>query len=83
MQLQKYGYTLQLYKTKIDDETLNQSLLKIVNVLEQNGDSYIDLLPIKLDPIEFTIGEESQITWKKQYNINEERTEEECFNILK
>ena len=83
MQLQKYGYTLQLYKTKIDDETLNQSLLKIVNVLEQNGDSYIDLLPIKLDPIEFTIGEESQITWKKQYNINEERTAEECFNILK
>ena len=74
---------MQLYKTKIDEQTLNNSLLKIVNVLEQNGDTYVDTLPIKVDPFEFTISEESQIKWKEQNNINLERTAEECFNILK
>ena len=79
----KSGYFLNIYKTKIDENTLNQTLLKIVNVLEQNGDSYIDNLPIKVDPFEFTNGEESQIRWKQQNNIDIEKSAEECFNILK
>lgn len=79
----KLGYILQLYKTKIDDETLNEALLKIVNVLEQNSDTYIDNLPIKVEPFEFTISEESQIRWKNQNNIEEDKTAEECFYILK
>lgn len=80
----KLGNRLNLYKTKIDDETLNTSLLKIVNILEQNGDTYIDNLPIKLEPIEFTInGEEQQKKWKKQNNIEENKTAIECFELLK
>ena len=79
----KSSNSLQLYKTKIDDETLNNSLLKIVNVLEENSDSYTDSLPIKVDPFEFTISEETQKSWKKQNNISEEKNAEECFYILK
>ena len=79
----KSGYVLKLYKTKIDNETLNTSLLKIVNILEQNNDSYTDNLPIKVEPFEFTISEESQIKWKKSNNIDENKTAEECFYILK
>lgn len=79
----KSGYSLELYKTKIDDETLNNTLLKIINVLEQNQDTYIDNLPIKVEPFEFLIEEESQIKWKKQNNIDQNKTAEECFNILK
>ena len=78
----KSSNSLQLYKTKIDDETLNNSLLKIVNVLEENSDSYTDSLPIKVDPFEFTISEETQKSWKKQNNISEEKNAEECFYIL-
>ena len=52
----KSGYILKLYKTKIDDNTLNNALLNIVNVLESNKDSYIDNLPIKIEPFEFTDG---------------------------
>lgn len=77
------GYSLELYKTKIDDNTLNNTLLKITQILEANSDSYIDTFPIKLDPFEFTIGEEEQIKFKKQYNIAEEKTAEECFYIFK
>jgi len=79
----KAGYVLKLYKTKIDENTLNSSLLKIVNVLEQNKDSYIDNLPIKVEPFEFTINEEEQVKWRRQNNIEETKTAEECFNILK
>ena len=79
----KSGYMLQLYKTKIDDNELNQALLKIANVLEANSDSYSDILPIKVEPFEFTISEESQINWKKQNNIDESKNAEECFQILK
>lgn len=79
----KSGYTLQLYKTKIDNNELNKTLLKIVTVLEANSDSYSDVLPIKVEPYEFTISEEAQKNWKKQNNIDENKTAEECFQILK
>lgn len=79
----KLGNVLNFYKTKIDEQTLNATLLKIVNVLEENEDTYIDDLPIKVEPIEFTISEEAQKRWKKQNNIDEEKTAVECFEILK
>lgn len=77
------GYSLELYKTKLDNKELNKSLLKIAQVLEANGDAYIDDLPIKINPFEFTIGEDSIKRWKKENKISEEKTAEECFYILK
>lgn len=79
----KSGYILKLYKTKIDDETLNTSLLNIVKVLEENLDTYVDNLPIKVEPFEFTINGEKQERWKKENNIDKGKTVEECFYILK
>lgn len=79
----KSGYSLELYKTKIDNTTLNNALLKIVNVLEENSDTYVNDLPIKVEPFEFTIDENAQIRWKEQNNIDKEKTAEECFYILK
>lgn len=77
------GYSLELYKTKIDTETLNNTLLKITQVLEKNSDAYIDSLPITVEPFNFNINEESQKKWKKDNNIDENKTAEECFYILK
>lgn len=80
----KMGYLLQLYRTKIDIETLNNTLLKITETLEKNGDNYIDKLPIKVEPFEFKYtSQESQENWKKSNNIDIEKTAEECFYILK
>ena len=79
----KAGYILNLYKTKIDDQELNESLLKITRILEQNDDSYYDNLPILVEPYKFSISEEAQKRWKKQNNIDENKSAEECFNILK
>ena len=77
------GYSLELYKTKIDTQDLNNALLKITQVLEKNGDKYIDNLPITIEPFAFTLTEESSINWKKDNNIEETKTAEECFYILK
>lgn len=77
------GYSLELYKTKIDTQTLNDTLLKITQILEKSGDSYVDTLPITIEPFNFNISEENQKKWKKENNIDENKTAEECFNILK
>ena len=77
------GYSLELYKTKIDNETLNNTLLRITQILEANNDSYIDNFPISIEPFAFKIDEESQTKWKEKNNIDTNKTAEECFNIFK
>ncbi len=77
------GIALELYKSKVDIETLNQTLLKITQVLEQNGDTYIDDLPIQVEPYQFTISDEKAKTWKQENKIDQNKTAEECFAILK
>ena len=48
------GFRLDLYKTKVDNQTLNDTISKIINILEKNGDSYSDNLPISVEPFAFT-----------------------------
>lgn len=76
-------FNLELYKTKIDNETLNNTILKMVSILEKNEDTIIDHLPIKVEPFEFTVDEQSQKTWKSSNKMKEDATAEECFYILK
>ena len=79
----KTQFNLSMYKTKIDNITLNNCILDSINVLEKNGDTFLDNLPIKVEPYEFTIDLESQISWKKANKMKEDAEPEECFNILK
>lgn len=80
----KTGFSVELYKTKIDNQTLNKSILRLIKLLEKNGDSYIDNLPIKVNPYKFTYeDEEAQKKWKKENDIEENATAEEAFNKLK
>lgn len=78
------GFTLQLYKTKIDTQTLNETILKTINVLEKNKDVYIDNLPILVEPYRFNTDNEDTIKkWKNDNGLNEEFDAEQCFNKLK
>ena len=76
-------FNLALYKTKIDNKTLNDTILNILNTLNNNGDSAIDNLPIKVEPFEFTIEGESLEYWKSLNKLKEDATAEDCFNVLK
>ncbi len=78
------NFSLEIYKSKIDTNTLNQTLLKIANVLEQTGSKYIDDLPITVNPFAFTYEDEQrQKKWKNSNKLNENLTAEEVFYKLK
>lgn len=76
-------FSLELYKTKIDAQTLNNSILNIVNVLEKYQTSYVDSFPIKIDSFEFIISGETLSNWKKNYKFDENITAEEAFYKFK
>lgn len=59
-------YSVVLYKTKVNNETLNNAILKLLNILSTNGDSYVDNFLIDVNPYRFKLEEEaSQKKWKK------------------
>lgn len=76
-------FNLELYKSKIDTDTLNDTILKIVNVLEKNNISYTDSFPININPFEFTMSDDSLSNWKKNNDIDENATAEEAFYQFK
>lgn len=76
-------FNLELYKSKIDTKTLNDTILKIVNVLEKYNVSYTDSFPISINPFEFRISENSLTNWKETNNIGENATAEETFYKFK
>ena len=76
-------FNLELYKSKIDTETLNSSILKIVNVLEKYEVSYTDSFPISINPFQFTISDDNLKKWKKNNEIDENATAEEAFYVFK
>lgn len=76
-------FNLELYKSKIDTDTLNESILKIIQVLEKYDVSYTDSFPININPFEYTISDTSLLNWKKNNNIDSDATAEEAFYKFK
>ena len=79
----KMGFSLELYKTKIDDEALNNSILELINVLESHEQAYVDSFPIKPDPYEFTLEGDDLSNWKEKNKLKEDASAEDCFNYFK
>lgn len=76
-------YGIELYKTNIANEQLNEAILKLVNLLDEYQVSYSDTFPIKINPFEFTIDGDKLTDWKKKYKIDEEASAEEAFYEFK
>lgn len=72
-------FNLELYKTKIDNHTLNQTILNIIQTLEKYQISYTNSFPINIEPFQFTIEGQSLVNWKKSNGLEEECTPEEAF----
>lgn len=76
--------TIVLYKTKVSNQVLNDTILRLINLLSQNGDKYVDNFLMDVNPYRFKLTEEeSQKKWKKANNINADATAEEAFNYFK
>lgn len=79
----KMAFSLEMYKSKVDTNDLNTSILNMIQVLEKYECSYSDTFPIKLDPFEYTIENEALINWKKANNLAEDLTAEQAFYKFK
>ena len=75
----KMGFSIELYKTKIDTNTLNNTILDLITVLEKYNIKYVDSFPIKIEPFEFTIKGEELQKWKERNKLKDNATAEECF----
>ena len=67
----KIRYSLELYKSKIETEELNNTILRTINILETNKDKYIDEFPINIDTMEYTFSsDESKEKWLKENTLD-------------
>lgn len=76
-------FSLEMYKTKVDDNTLNQDILNMISVLEKYQISYSDTFPISINPFSFTIEGEALSNWKEKYDLKEDIAAEEAFYEFK
>ena len=78
----KLVYNVEIYKTKINNDTLNNSLLLLAKTLEGNGDKYVDNFPITINPFSFK-NEETATNFKTANKIDSSYDAEACFNYFK
>lgn len=77
-------FSLEIYKSKAEDEQLNASILLMTNILEQNGNAYVDTFPISIDPFEYHFGSEEELNaWKQKYKIPDAASAEEAFYLFR
>lgn len=77
-------FSLEMYKSKTDDSQLNDSILLMTNILENNGDYYVDTFPISIDPFEYHFNSDEELAeWKKKYDIPEAASAEEAFYLFR
>ena len=76
-------YSVELFKTNISNEELNATILRLVNLLNEHHISYTDSFPIKINPFEYTIADNSLAKWKKDNKLDENIGAEEAFYVFK
>lgn len=77
----RVGYTIQIIKTKMDNDERNEMILKLVNIFEKNGDNYDKSLEkyLKINPFAYgsAISDSSKKmeSWKKDMDPNKKNTD--------
>jgi len=77
----KLRYSLEIYKSKIETEELNNTILRVINILEKNLDEYIDDFPITINPITYKYSNIDNIKkWLENNDLDENLTAEQALN---
>lgn len=74
---------IEMYKTNISNEELNNSILNLTNLLNQHQIKIENTFPVKINPFEYTIEGEILNNWKKKYKLDEEASAETAFYKFK
>lgn len=78
----KIRYSLELYKSKIETEELNNTILRAIDILEKNEDDYIDDYPIDISVMNYTFSKsESIVKWLENNNLDINLTANEVLNV--
>ncbi len=78
----KQSYSVNIMKTDIPQETFNDLAISVINIIEQNGDTYKDEIPVLINPIRFAFRED-ELNWKRKYGISDNATAKEAFLKLR
>ncbi len=76
-------FALELYKSKVSTDVLNQSMLSIVNTLNKYEKKVPDSFPIEVNPYKYKIEGEELEQWQKSNGITVGKTPEQVFNEFK
>lgn len=76
-------FALELYKSKVDTDTLNNSMLNIVNTLAKYGKKAPDSFPIEVNPFRYTLEGEELGNWQDKNGITRGKTAEQVFYEFK
>lgn len=76
------SYSANIMKADLPKADINEIALTVLNVIERNGDTYKDEIPILINPIRFTYADD-EASWKAKYNIPANATAEEAFRKIR
>ncbi len=88
----RVGYSLQLQKTDISDDELNDVLLKVIQILQKTNYAFYDTLPITSAPYEYNFSDDNEngttddekTEWfKDKKKIKENMSADEVMHIYK
>ncbi len=74
---------IEIYKTNISNDELNEAALNLVNLMNQYQISYTDNFPISINPFTFTISGDELSKFKKKFKIEENADAETVFYKVK
>ena len=64
------SFSVEMYKTNVENDVLNHSILTMTTILEQNGDSYINPFPISINLFQYNFESKEELAeWKEKYDI--------------
>lgn len=74
---------IEIYKTNISNDELNEAALNLVNLMNQYQISYTDNFPISINSFTFTISGDELSKFKKKFKIEENADAETVFYKVK
>ena len=74
---------IEIYKTNISNDELNEAALNLVNLMNQYQISYTDNFSISINPFTFTISGDELSKFKKKFKIEENADAETVFYKVK
>lgn len=74
-------YSLEIYRSKITETVLNDTILKTINILENNNDKYNNEFPIDLETMQYKYTNEDELkSFLKKNELSETLTAEQFIN---